>query len=197
MCCSLLNDHHFTSVIIDIGERVLKLCRVGQVFRGLLVLGLIMSLDGHKKSQKTKRKAANGSGPVEVFGRRVMTVGLVMDPNLKTAVFPVLHKATRSLSPWTYSDTYDETRVPKHISQAQCQRSGCLTPDGEEDMGLESKPILYQTLVLRRVQGEKGSSGGRRRKKGRKNKGYFYKLDSESVNVGCTCVRPSIFPQKQ
>nr|AJF46593.1 interleukin-17A/F3 [Oncorhynchus mykiss] len=167
------------------------------VFRGLLVLGLIMSLDGHKKSQKTKRKAANGSGPVEVFGRRVMTVGLVMDPNLKTAVFPVLHKATRSLSPWTYSDTYDETRVPQHISQAQCQRSGCLTPGGEEDMGLESKPILYQTLVLRRVQGEKGSSGGRRRKKGRKNKGYFYKLDSESVNVGCTCVRPSIFPQKQ
>ncbi|XP_064780748.1 interleukin 17a/f3 [Oncorhynchus masou masou] len=157
------------------------------VFRGLLVLGLIMSLDGHKKSQKTKGKAAKCPKFTDIERR----VGLVMDDNLKTAVFPVLHKATRSLSPWTYSDTYDETRVPQHISQAQCQRSGCLTPDGDEDMGLESKPILHQTLVLRRVQGEEGSCGGRRRK------GYFYKLDSESVNVGCTCVRPSIFPQKQ
>uniref|UniRef100_A0A674AWZ9 Interleukin-17F-like n=1 Tax=Salmo trutta TaxID=8032 RepID=A0A674AWZ9_SALTR len=154
------------------------------VFRGLLVLGLIMSLGRCKKDQKTKLKAAKGSGPVKVFGRRVMTVGLVLDPNLKTAVFPVLHIANRSLSPWTYSDTYDETRIPQHISQAQCQRSGCLTPDGEEDMGLESKPIRHQTLVLRRVQGETGRSGGRKKRK----KGYFYKLESESVNVGCTCV---------
>ncbi|XP_055729519.1 interleukin 17a/f3 [Salvelinus fontinalis] len=164
------------------------------VFRGLLVLGLIMSLDGRKKGQKTKPKAAKGSGSDKVFGQRGMTVGLFLDPNLKTAV-PVLHIDSRSLSPWTYSDTYDETRVPQHLSQAQCQTSGCLTPDGEEDMGLESKPIIHQTLVLRRVQGEKGSSGGRK-KKGKK-KGYFYKLDSEIVNVGCTCVRPSIFPQKQ
>uniref|UniRef100_A0A4W5LPL7 Interleukin 17a/f3 n=1 Tax=Hucho hucho TaxID=62062 RepID=A0A4W5LPL7_9TELE len=153
-----------------------------------------MSLDGRTKGQKTKLKPAKGSRPVKVFGRRAMTVGLVLDPNLMTAVCPVLHIANRSLSPWTYRDTYDETRVPQRISQAQCQRSGCLTPEGSEDMGLESKPILHQTLVLRRVQGEKGSSGGRR-KKGKK-KGYYYRLESEIINVGCTCVRPSIFTQK-
>ncbi|KAK6294889.1 hypothetical protein J4Q44_G00341150 [Coregonus suidteri] len=162
------------------------------VFRGLLVLVLVTSLDGLKKAKKTKPKPAQGSGPVKVIGRSVITVGLVLDPNMKS-FFPVLPIANRSLSPWTYIDTYDENRVPQRISQAQCRMSGCLTPEGGEDMGWESKPIVHQTLVLRRVQGKQGSSKKRTRKG---KKGYFFRLESEIIKVGCTCVIPSILPQK-
>ncbi|KAK3516740.1 hypothetical protein QTP70_022532 [Hemibagrus guttatus] len=74
--------------------------------------------------------------------------------------------------------SYDESRIPSRIFEAKCERTGCLSKDGNEDAGLESKPIFYQFLVLRRVKGKK--------------KNYSFRLEKHTASVGCTCVVPNV-----
>lgn len=53
--------------------------------------------------------------------------------------------------PSVRSDSSVDSRLPKHISNAQCLTTGCLSPQGGgEDRGLEAKPIKYEVLVLHR-----------------------------------------------
>jgi len=81
-----------------------------------------------------------------------------------------------------FRTSFDDSRIPQKISEAKCEKRGCITEDGEEDLGLESKPIYYQINVLRRVKG--------------KNKmHYALKLETISVSLGCTCVLPIVVPQ--
>ena len=83
-------------------------------------------------------------------------------------------------------------RIPERLSQAECISSYCEFPHGGEDMGFESKPISYQTLVLRRIP----SPGRRRGNKGpTTSNNPVFRLESEIVTVGCTCVVPNIIQQ--
>uniref|UniRef100_A0AAY5KWS6 Interleukin-17F-like n=1 Tax=Esox lucius TaxID=8010 RepID=A0AAY5KWS6_ESOLU len=148
-------------------------------FRGLLVLGLVTSLHGLKKGSKNRARLGKGSGPED-------TTFLYLDSKIATPTLSVSSVANRSLSPWTFRNSHVKNRFPEYIAQAQCQMSGCLTPDGREDLSMESKPILYQILVLHRKKGNV--------KKNRKGKRYFYTLKTEIVTVGCTCVRPIQLP---
>lgn len=70
------------------------------------------------------------------------------------------------------------------MSEAHCLLRGCLTLEGREDQNLESRPIMRQMLLLRRVKSEEAGSGAVQR--------YHYRLESHLVAVGCTCVRPVI-----
>ncbi|KAK5914841.1 hypothetical protein CesoFtcFv8_000489 [Champsocephalus esox] len=85
-----------------------------------------------------------------------------------------------SISPWTYNITNDATLVPPFLSEARCLLRGCLDLDGVEDLNLESRPIMHQAMLLRRVK-SKGAEHG-----------YHYRLESRLLAVGCTCVRPTI-----
>ncbi|XP_030626796.1 interleukin 17a/f3 [Chanos chanos] len=109
-------------------------------------------------------------------------VKLVLDPSLISSPSPLSPSPNMSLSPWTYEYTYDESRFPSRIYEARCGKTGCLTTDGFEDLGLQSEPILYQILVLKRVKPKRGKKA-------------FYRLESKTIKVGCTCVRPRVIPQ--
>ncbi|KAI5619961.1 interleukin 17a/f3 precursor, partial [Silurus asotus] len=75
--------------------------------------------------------------------------------------------------------SYDESRMPRRIFEAKCERTGCINKDGHEDIGLESKPIFYQIMVLRRIKSRKGNN-------------YSFQLEKYTTSVGCTCVFPKI-----
>ncbi|XP_063080157.1 interleukin 17a/f1 [Engraulis encrasicolus] len=83
-----------------------------------------------------------------------------------------------SVSPWEWSFSHDENRIPSHIAEARCMYTGCLTQDMEENLELLSKPIHHQILVLRKVPDEK--------------EGYALKLEYKTIAVGCTCVKPHV-----
>ncbi|XP_063352457.1 interleukin-17F-like [Pelmatolapia mariae] len=156
------------------------------VLRALLVLSLAPLLHGARKSQSVSAKL----GPRA--GLKGHSVRLVIDPSVLphfTAKSPS-SIANMSLSPWTYIDSSVDSRLPKHISNAQCLTTGCLSPQGGgEDRALEAKPIKYEVLVLHRVL--KPS-----KKKGRKTrKQYIFTLGTEVITAGCTCVRPTVIPQ--
>ncbi|XP_036406217.1 interleukin-17F-like [Megalops cyprinoides] len=159
-----------------------------KVFRAAFVLGvlvLLVGVDGgsvkpaHRNRKQDKRP--KGTSGRSSSGERVMSVKLLLDPNLMPASSQVPLIGNNSLSPWSYKYTYDDSLFPPHIAQAECLRTGCLGSDGQEDMGLESKPIYHQVLVLRRISGKK-------RKK------YIFRLESKTIKVGCTCVLPSVMP---
>uniref|UniRef100_A0A667ZEN8 Uncharacterized protein n=1 Tax=Myripristis murdjan TaxID=586833 RepID=A0A667ZEN8_9TELE len=102
--------------------------------------------------------------------------------------------ANMSLSPWTYRSSCVASRFPQRISYAQCLTSGCVSPHGEgEDMALEAKPIYYQVLVLHRsitnfsVPYHREKIHGWNKNKQRKK--YAFRLATETITVGCTCVR--------
>ncbi|NXS34060.1 IL17F protein, partial [Pomatostomus ruficeps] len=83
----------------------------------------------------------------------------------------------RSLAPWDYRLDEDPNRFPRVIAHAQCRLSGCVSPLGQEDRGLNSVPIEQEILVLRREQ--RGCVPS-------------YRLEKRLVTVGCTCVTPVI-----
>ncbi|KAM9840578.1 interleukin 17a/f3 [Aulostomus maculatus] len=125
-------------------------------------------------------------------GRRAR---LVMDPavELQTAPEYIPSIADMSLSPWTYSESWEASRVPRRISQAQCLTSGCLSlQGGGEDAALEARPIKYQVLVLHRIPRQRQNQKGRKKMAKR----YNLRLGTEVVTVGCTCVRPSLRAQR-
>ncbi|KAK1888997.1 Interleukin-17F [Dissostichus eleginoides] len=101
--------------------------------------------------------------------------------------------ANMSLSPWTYRDSCVPSRWPRRISHAQCLTSGCLSLEGGgEDAALEARPIYYQVLVLHKIlrQVHNHNAGGRKRRQ------FDFRLGTEVITVGCTCVRPSVIPQR-
>ncbi|XP_069830150.1 interleukin-17F-like isoform X2 [Dendropsophus ebraccatus] len=84
---------------------------------------------------------------------------------------------TRSISPWEYSLNTDPNRFPFVISEANCLTLTCIDADGNENPDLISYPIQQEMMVLRREQ--KGCS-------------FSYRLETEEVTVGCTCVTPIV-----
>ncbi|KAM4633770.1 interleukin 17a/f3 [Polymixia lowei] len=160
-----------------------------RAFRTLLVLILLTGLHGARKDQG-----------VQVTRQRVRTVKVILDTNQQAPIprTSASLMANMSLSPWTYSDTYEESRLPNRLYQARCQTSGCLSlQGGGEDLSLEAKPIYYQVLVLHRVQrGERSQRRGGRTGGRKATKKYDFRLETKLITVGCTCVRPSIVPQE-
>ncbi|NP_001018626.1 interleukin 17a/f3 precursor [Danio rerio] len=160
--------------------------RLSRVFRAVLLLFLLMLLlDAALSENRTKRKRCSGV-------KKCTSAGCKSRCQRKTA-WVILNSAwdnimsdtpspDRSLSPWTYTTSVDESRIPSTISEAKCEKRGCLTKDGEEDLGLESQPIYYQINILRRVK-KKNSTF------------YALKLETKKVSVGCTCVLPIVLPQ--
>ncbi|XP_075197740.1 interleukin-17A-like [Anomaloglossus baeobatrachus] len=84
---------------------------------------------------------------------------------------------SRSISPWEYRSNVDNSRFPAVITEAQCLHRGCLDPEGNEDLSMNSVPIRQEILVLRREM--RGCVP-------------LYRLEKQMVTVGCTCVRPII-----
>ncbi|XP_071334692.1 interleukin 17a/f3 [Trachinotus anak] len=157
------------------------------LLRAVLVLGLAMPLHATRKGQAVSVKLGSGTG---LKGK---IVRLVLDQSVQPQIASTSASsiANMSLSPWTYRDSCVASRLPRRISHAQCQTSGCLSlQGGGEDTALEAKPIYYQVLVLHRIP-RQNNQGGR---KGRKK--YDFRLGTEVITVGCTCVRPSVVPQQ-
>ncbi|XP_053301350.1 interleukin 17a/f3 [Pleuronectes platessa] len=160
------------------------------LLRAVLMLSLATLLLASRKGRRVSVKFGRDTG---LKGKQAK---LILDPSVLPQIVNAFDSsiANMSLSPWTYRDSYEETRVPRRISHAQCLTSGCLTlQGGGEDADLEAKPIHYQVLVLHRVPRPQK----RKNKKGRKaNNGYIFRLGTEVVSVGCTCVRPSVVSQR-
>ncbi|XP_065112128.2 interleukin 17a/f3 [Paramisgurnus dabryanus] len=155
-----------------------------QAFKAALLLYLlVLLLDVNgcsgKRCKKKERSRSLSIGRKSICFKKELSV--CMDPTLNMTTF-ASPSPGRSLSPWTYIPSTDPARIPMQISEAKCEKRGCLMENGEENLGLESKPIWYQINVLRRVKG--------------KNKRYTLKLESKVISVGCTCVVPVVLPQK-
>uniref|UniRef100_A0A3P8VMR8 Interleukin 17a/f3 n=1 Tax=Cynoglossus semilaevis TaxID=244447 RepID=A0A3P8VMR8_CYNSE len=131
---------------------------------------------------------------VSMSGRRAASTGRMVKLELDSS-FGVRPRSqmdssipSRSLSPWTYRETWVESRLPQRISQAQCLSTFCLNLRGKgEDAVLEAKPIQHQMLVLHKRSKRKGSKA---------DKKYVFRLGTEVVTVGCTCVRPNVLQQE-
>ncbi|XP_063325067.1 interleukin-17F-like [Pelmatolapia mariae] len=127
----------------------------------------------------TEAAAMPKTGRPHSHGATLKTVSLQLDAKtLET------HRHTRllnnaSISPWTYNVTTDDTLFPPFLSEAHCLLQGCLNSQGQEDRNLESRPIMHQVLLLRRIRPE-GSAD------------YHYRLESRLISVGCTCVKPVV-----
>ncbi|XP_036942406.1 interleukin 17a/f3 [Acanthopagrus latus] len=157
------------------------------VFRALLVLGLATLLHAGRRGQTISVKLGRGTG---LRGR---TVRLHLDPSVQTQISSTTNSdiADMSLTPWTYRESCEPARLPQQISHAQCLTSGCLSlQGGAEDAALEAQPIYYQALVLHRVQ-RLSERGGRKLRRS-----YSFRLKTERIPVGCTCVRPSVVLQQ-
>ncbi|XP_068175398.1 interleukin 17a/f1 [Antennarius striatus] len=144
-----------------------------------MMLMMMMSAEAAavmKHSSKTHRKSSDGA--------TLETVPLQLDPNTLVPSRTIRPLANASISPWTYEVSHDESLFPPMLSEARCSLSGCLDKEGQEDLSLESKPIMHQVLLLRRVR----SSGA--------GSSYHYRLESRLVAVGCTCVRPVVQQQQ-
>uniref|UniRef100_A0A671PSY1 Interleukin-17F-like n=2 Tax=Sinocyclocheilus anshuiensis TaxID=1608454 RepID=A0A671PSY1_9TELE len=139
------------------------------VFRAVLLLYVLaLLLNGASSQKKSKRKSKKGK-------RVILDASLNLTMNVPLS-------PSRSLSPWTYEESWDNSRIPSKISEAKCEKKSCLTKDGKEDFGLESKPIYYQINVLRRVKNKNAIH-------------YALKLETKIVSLGCTCVLPVVVPQ--
>nr|QRW33321.1 Interleckin-17A/F1 [Lateolabrax maculatus] len=86
------------------------------------------------------------------------------------------------------SISHDDSLFPPTLSEARCLLHGCLDSEGQEDLSLESRPIMHQVLLLRRVRSAGAESGP--------GHSYHYRLESRLIAVGCTCVRPIIQHQQ-
>ncbi|XP_031696698.1 interleukin-17F-like [Anarrhichthys ocellatus] len=127
-----------------------------------------------KHSARTHRKSSDGA--------TVQTVPLQLDPNVVVPPRTMRPLQNASISPWTYNVSHDDSLFPPVLSEARCLLKGCLDSDGREDLSLESKPIMQQVLLLRRVKSSSAGAGP----------GYHYRLETRLMAVGCTCVRPVV-----
>nr|ALV83410.1 interleukin 17A/F1 [Miichthys miiuy] len=114
----------------------------------------------------------------------VETVPLQLDASALVATKIIRPLENASISPWTYNVSHDESLFPPMLSEARCLLQGCLDSKGQEDLNLESRPIMHQVLLLRRVR----SAGSVH--------SYHFRLESRLITVGCTCVRPVVQRQE-
>ncbi|XP_054877001.1 interleukin-17F-like [Poeciliopsis prolifica] len=137
---------------------------------------MVMMLMMAEVESKHPRKRSDGSAE--------QTVSLRLDPDLLQPIrIPrPLHNA--SISPWTYNTSHDESLFPPTLSEARCLLKGCLDLEGKEDQNLQSRPIWYQVMVLKRVRTEGAEHS------------YHYRLETRNVPVGCTCVRHMVHVQE-
>ncbi|XP_059212967.1 interleukin 17a/f3 [Centropristis striata] len=159
------------------------------VLRALLVLATLLLATRTFPAQAVSPKLGQEAKPKE------RTVRLVLDPSVQTQIFTTSAStvASMSLTPWTYRDSCVLSRLPQRISHAQCLTNSCLSlQGGGEDVALVAKPIYYEVLVLHRVP-RRDNKGGKKKKKNTK---YDFRLGTEVITVGCTCVRPSVIPQQ-
>ncbi|XP_078112036.1 interleukin 17a/f1 [Sander vitreus] len=130
--------------------------------------------DGQSKhSAKTHRKSLDEA--------LVETVTLELDPKALVPIRTARPLQNASISPWTYNVSLDDTLFPPVLSEARCVLQGCRNSEGHEDLNLESRPIMHQVLLLRRVKSTGEGGAGHR---------YHYRLESRLIAVGCTCVKP-------
>ncbi|KAK7912789.1 hypothetical protein WMY93_013000 [Mugilogobius chulae] len=115
--------------------------------------------------------------------RTIDMVPLQLDTTALTPKVAMRALHNSSISPWTYNDSHDASLYPSFLSEARCLLRGCLNSSGQEDMSLESKPIMHEILQLRRVRSSHDSS-------------YHYKLEPRLLAVGCTCVQPIVHHQQ-
>ncbi|XP_034425834.1 interleukin 17a/f1 [Hippoglossus hippoglossus] len=110
-------------------------------------------------------------------------VPLQLDPRALVPITNIRPLENASISPWTYNHSHDASLLPPVLSEARCLLQGCLNLEGVEDQSLQSRPIMHQVMMLRRVKSAAAEN-------------YHYKLESRIIAVGCTCVRPTIQQQQ-
>ncbi|XP_047437548.1 interleukin 17a/f1 [Mugil cephalus] len=117
-------------------------------------------------------------------GAAVETVPLQIDASTVVPSRNLRPLGNASISPWIYNNSTDNTLFPHVLYEARCLLRGCLDSEGREDLSLESRPIMHQMMLLRRVR----SPGG--------GHSYHYRLEFRLIAVGCTCVRPVVQVQE-
>nr|UOV22683.1 interleukin 17F1 [Gasterosteus aculeatus] len=124
--------------------------------------------------------------------------------------------ANTSLSPWTYRESCVESRLPRQIFHAVCLTSGCLSPHGGRRRRIAGgqthlppgpgPPQVSPAVVVEAAPGQQVYfpfllSGLthlphcrtlRQRAGKRRWTRYGFRLGTEVIAVGCTCVRPSV-----
>uniref|UniRef100_A0A3P8R9Y3 Interleukin 17a/f1 n=1 Tax=Astatotilapia calliptera TaxID=8154 RepID=A0A3P8R9Y3_ASTCA len=136
--------------------------------RGIMMMMMITEAAAHAEDRRTHK-----------HGATLETVSLQLDAKtLET------HRHTRllnnaSISPWTYN-SFNHLLSPRFLHpQRSLPAAGLPELTGQEDRNLESRPIMHQVLLLRRIRPE-GSAD------------YHYRLESRLISVGCTCVKPVV-----
>ncbi|CAN9506557.1 unnamed protein product [Ophioblennius macclurei] len=132
------------------------------------------------------------------------TVPLLLDPRTSSSGGRALALQNMSISPWIYSTTFEDSLDPPHLSEARCLLRGCLNMTGQEDQNLESRPIMRQVQLLRRVRMPAKDSAHNSNQDSAQDSvqdsaqdsargfRYLYRLETRLVAVGCTCVRPPV-----
>ncbi|KAJ8393037.1 hypothetical protein AAFF_G00069410 [Aldrovandia affinis] len=153
-----------------------------QTLMALCMLGALVLLAGAERDSLSRGGKATRKQRRDAWRKNVEVVNLILDSTPTGSTGPPRHIGNHSLSPWTYSFKHDNNRIPAFIASASCLLKGCLNAGGQEVMDFESKPIFHQIPVLRRVEVD--------------HKTYAYKLEAETISVGCTCVRPKVTQQQ-
>uniref|UniRef100_A0A665WVD2 Interleukin 17a/f1 n=1 Tax=Echeneis naucrates TaxID=173247 RepID=A0A665WVD2_ECHNA len=152
--------------------KIMGFCVVAMMMVMMMAEGAAMPKEGaHLRHSPNTHKTSD---------RAIKTVPLELDASSMVPAKPMRPLENSSISPWTYNVSYDESLYPHLLSEARCLLKGCLNSEGQEDQNLESRPIMRQTLVLRRVRPQEAGQS------------YHYKLEYRIIAVGCTCVRPII-----
>ncbi|XP_072303154.1 interleukin-17F-like [Eucyclogobius newberryi] len=124
--------------------------------------------------------ATEGARIPRASGNSKHMVGLQVDPDALTPMHAARALHNSSISPWTYNTTHDQSLYPPSISEARCLLKGCLDMDGQENRSLESRPIMHEVLLVRRVRPSHSSHP------------YHFKLERRLIAVACTCVKPVV-----
>lgn len=140
----------------------------------MVVLMVLMETEGARI-----RKASDQSKHGKAYDGEKKMFPLQLDTGAQASMMPgrALHNA--SISPWTYKTSNDSSLYPPYVSEAHCLLRGCLDSEGREDLSLESRPILHQILLLRKVRSEHSQD-------------HHYRLEPRLIAVGCTCVQPVV-----
>uniref|UniRef100_A0A8C5MR93 Uncharacterized protein n=1 Tax=Leptobrachium leishanense TaxID=445787 RepID=A0A8C5MR93_9ANUR len=99
----------------------------------------------------------------------------VIDTTYIDSLEQILDSQSGSPAPWDFSLNIDPNRYPYVISEANCHSFSCIDSDGTQNPDLTSVPILQDIMVLNKEQ---------------RDCAIVFKLETQRVTVGCTCVRP-------